>query len=150
MKQHFAVFILLTVMALAAGCTSAATDGMPLGIKVERTGFTPLMSSTVGIGMAPVYPSSIGNDTVRFRWQTNYGYFLSWEAPDFKVGNNGTDVTTTDRKVYWSYDPGDMGKEKPPVHVTLTMIDRATGRALNTTGIDIGWEDGHVARVVPQ
>jgi len=141
---------LLAVALLAIGCSryNALTDNTPLGIMVDRTNYTPLMSSTVGIGMTPDYPSTIDNNTVSFRWHTDYGYFLSWSAPDFKVRNNGMDVTTTDQKVYWSYDPADMDKEKPQVRITLTMIDKASGRTLNTTGIGIGWENRHIAHVI--
>ena len=148
--KYITLFGILAIVFLASGCVGfkATTDQVPLGIAVDRLNYTPLMSSTVGIGLTPQYPAGIDNATVGFRWQTDYGYFLSWGAPDFKVNNNGKDVTGTDRKVYWSYSPDDMGKEKPTAHVTLTMVDRATGRAINTTGIDIGWESRDVARVI--
>lgn len=145
-----AIICLLTIAFLACGCAGykAITSSVPLGIIADRPNYTPLMSSTVGIGLTPEYPSSINNSTVSFLWHTDYGYFLSWESPDFKVKNNGQDAVTTDRKIYWSYSPEDMDKDKPPVHITLAMIDKEAGRTLNTTGIGIAWENGHIARVI--
>jgi hypothetical protein len=144
------LFSIIIVVLSAGGCAgyNASTDHTPLAISVDRMIYTPTMSSTVGIGLTPEYPSGIDNETVSFRWRTDYGYFLSWEAPDFKVTNNGQDVIGPDHKVYWSYSPDDMDKEKPPVHVTLTMVDKASGRAMNSTGIEIRWEEKSVARVV--
>jgi hypothetical protein len=60
----------------------------------------------------------------------------------------GPDVTTDDGKIFWSYGPDDMDKDKPPVHVTLTMVDKATGRTINSTGLDIGWVNKSVATIV--
>lgn len=148
--KYINVICLLTMAFLACGCAAynATTGSMPLGIIADRANYTPLMSSTVGIGLTPEYPSSINNSTVSFLWHTDYGYFLSWESPDFKVTNNGQDAVTMDRKIYWSYSPEDMDKDKPPVHITLTMADKVSGKTLNATGIDITWENGHIARVV--
>ncbi len=148
--KFLALICLLTIAFLACGCAGykATTGSVPLGIIADRAIYTPLMSSTVGIGLTPEYPSSVNNSTVNFHWHTDYGYFLSWGSPDFKVTNNGQDVVTTDRTIYWSYSPDDMDKEKPPVHVTLTMVDKMSGRTLNTTGIDITWENSHIAHIV--
>ena len=142
--ERYAVFIgLVAVIFIACGCAGyeAASDNKSLIIVADRQNYTPLMSSTVGIGLTPVFSSAVDNDTVSFQWHTDHGYFLSWGAPDFKVYNNGTDVTTSARKVYWSYSPEDMGKDKPPVHVTLTIVDKASGKAIGSSGIEIGWEN---------
>ena len=149
--KYIASLGILAIVIIACGCTGykAATDEASLDIAYDRINYTPLMSSTVGIGLTPVYPVSIDNDTISFRWHTDHGYFLSWGEPDFKVYNDGKDVTGTDQKLYWSYSPDDMGKEKPAAHITLTMVDKASGRTLNTTSIDIGWESKDIARVLP-
>lgn len=143
------VFIVIMLALLVAGCAGyqASSDRMPINIKADRDSYSPLMSSTVGIGLTPEFPQAIDNGTVSFRWQTDYGYFISWKAPDFKVHEMGQDVTTDDGKIYWSYSPDDIDKDKPPVRVTLTMVDKATGKAVNTTGLDIGWESQGMASV---
>lgn len=148
--KYIAVIFLIAIAFLAGGCTSynATTDSWPLGIVADRQSYTPLMSSTVGIGLTPEYPSGINNSTVSFRWHTDYGYFLSWNAPDFKVTNNGQDATATDKKIFWSYNPDEMDKDKPTAHVTLSMIDKATGRTLNKTSLEIGWENKDLAIIL--
>ena len=143
-------FVLIMLSLLAIGCTGyqASSDRAPVSIMADRVNYTPLMSSTVGIGLTPEFPSSLDNTIVSFRWQTDYGYFIIWRAPDFKVHEMGPDVTTDDGKIFWSYGPDDMDKDKPPVHVTLTMVDKATGRTINSTGLKIGWVNKSVATIV--
>jgi hypothetical protein len=122
---------------------TSINDRTTLGIAADRQNYTPMMSSTVGIGLTPVF--SVDNKTVDFIWHTDYGHFVSWGPPDFKVYEKGPDVISDDSKIYWSYSPDDMDKEKPPVHITLTMVDKASGKAINKTGIDIGWINRQVA-----
>lgn len=144
---------LLSLVALAAAIAGGIADQgasgnnpVPLSIHVDRNVYTPLMSSTVGIGVTPDYPSSVDNGTVNFRWQTDYGYFLSWGS-DSRVSTLGRDITLDDSKVYWSYEPGAIDLAKPPVRITLTMIDRLTGKLLGTSTLDLGWEDRGTAVV---
>jgi hypothetical protein len=144
------IFIMLSLLAIGCAGYQASSDRTPISIKTDRVNYTPLMSSTVGIGLTPEYPLTIANGTVSFCWHTDYGYFISWKAPDFKVHELGPDVTTDDGKIYWSYSPDNIDKDKPPVRVTLTMVDKATGKAINTTGLDIGWENKDFARVLDQ
>lgn len=142
-------FIALALVTLMLGCIAYHASGVPdtLSINADIESYTPLMSSTVGIGLTPSYPSDIDNGTVAFRWHADYGHFISWAAPDSKVNILGPAVTTDDKKIYWSYNVSDMDKDKPPAHITLSMIDQASGRTINTTGLDIIWENRHVARV---
>jgi hypothetical protein len=145
MKPVIIAFLaILALGALVAGFTIMHTTSdaskVPLTICTDRDKYSLMMSSTVGIGLTPGYPSSVDNSTVSFRWQTDYGRFLSWESPDFKVNELRSDVTIDDGKIYWSYLWEDGKKARPPVHVTLTMIDRATGKALATASLEIGWD----------
>ena len=138
----FALIALAAVIACFALTRPAPGDNdVPLKINADRDRYSLTMSSTVGIGLTPGYPSTVDNRTVSFRWQTDYGQFLSWKAPDFKVNELGTSVTTDDGKVYWSYLPEDGTKARPPVHVVLTMIDRASGVARGNASLAIGWDD---------
>ena len=147
--QKLKINILLIVIILAtlwAGCVSSSGSAPSVSISADRLEYTPLMSSTVGIGLVPVLPSTIDNGSVIFHWHTDYGYFLSWGAPGFKVNDLGP-YTVADDKIYWSYNASDMGKDKPLVHVTLSMMDRATGKVINTTSMEIGWKDRDLAVV---
>jgi hypothetical protein len=136
-----------TMAAPNLRASGARSDQPELRISADRQSYSPIMSSTVGIGLTPEYTSGMDGRTVRFRWQTDFGHFLSWGPPGYKVEDLGRDVTTGGGKIYWSYSPDDMGREKLPVHVTLSMIDEASGQVLGTAGLEIGWESGHVARV---
>ncbi|HEY3273620.1 MAG TPA: hypothetical protein VGJ92_07665 [Methanocella sp.] len=146
MKPAIIVFLaILALVALIAGFTVMQTTSdagkVPLTICTDRDSYSLIMSSTVGIGLTPGYPASVDNRTVSFRWQTDYGNFLSWNAPDFKVNERGTNVTIDNGKIYWSYLSEDGKKQRPPVQVTLTMIDRATGKELGNARLEIGWDD---------
>jgi len=152
MKPVILVFlVILALGALIAVFTimqpTSGSVKVPLTISTDRDKYSLMMSSTVGIGLTPGYPSSVNNSTVRFRWQTDYGNFLSWRSPDFKVNEQRSDVTIDDGKIYWSYFLEDGEEARPPVHITLTMIDRATGKALDTASLEIGWNDRDIAVV---
>jgi hypothetical protein len=146
-----ALFAVIALVALIAGIALTrpmpGDNSRPLTINADRDRYSLIMSSTVGIGLTPGYPATVDNKTVTFRWQTDYGNFISWNAPDFKVVNQGADVTADDGKIYWSYLSENPISGRPPVHITLTMIDRNTGKTLGTANKEISWEDGDVAVV---
>jgi hypothetical protein len=93
------------------------------------------MSSTVGIGLTPDYS---GPGPVIFVWNTTYGHFISWNAPDFKVIQYNDSSETTDQTIYWSYPTEDMGKEKPPVTIRLVVKTPTRTSGVNGT---IAWRD---------
>ena len=151
--RHFALalLVIIALMALILGIAvvqpAPENESVPLSINATPGRYTLIMSSAPGIGLMPVYPAMVDNRTVSFRWQTNYGRFLSWNAPDFKINEQGRDLTTGEGKIYWSYLDEDSKNARPPVHITLAMIDKATGSVLGTAGLEIGWESGDVAVV---
>jgi hypothetical protein len=120
---------------------------VPLTVNASRTGYSILMSVTPGIGLTPVYPDTIDNSTVSFRWQTNYGMFLSWNAPDYQIVEHGKDLTAGDGTIYWSYANEDGKQQRPPVQISLAMIDKATGKTIGTASREIGWGDRDFAVV---
>jgi hypothetical protein len=139
------LFAIITLAALIAGISLPrpvqGDNYVPLKIDVDRDRYSLTMSSTVGIGLTPVGPPAGDNRTVMFLWQTDYGHFLSWKAPDFKVKDLGNDVYTDDGKIYWSYLAKDGRKVMRPVHITLTMIDSDSRAVLSKAGLTIGWDD---------
>lgn len=139
--------ILLSLLAIGCAGYRASSDQTPIEIIADRQNYTPLMSSTVGIGLMPEYPSNVSNGTAAFHWHTDYGYFLSWGVRGNEVEYLGPDVSTDDKKVYWSYSPADMDKEKPPVRITLSMIDKDSGKVLNKTSLEIEWDNRGMAGV---
>jgi hypothetical protein len=143
----------LGVAILATGIVPLATQGdgvLPedITIQTDIDAYIPLMSSTVGIGLIPVYELESPLETVQLHWRTDYGYFVAWDSPDFKVNLLGTEVINDGRKVYWSYDPGEMGVEKPTVEVSLQIEDARSRQVLAEARLKIGWEDKDIARVI--
>ncbi|MBP7120101.1 MAG: hypothetical protein KBA49_02570 [Methanolinea sp.] len=162
--------LLLLVAILFTGCTTEPSAGLPLvtpvdttpivtpqtpsgtvvgnplttpgpveiSIKASPEKYIPLMSSTVGIGLTPIYTGSVD---VVYSWNTSYGYFISWNAPDGKVNQLGDTVETTNETIYWSYPHDDMGKEKPPV--TVRLIIKRPPRVHGGSGT-IAWKDIHI------
>jgi hypothetical protein len=97
------------------------------------------MSSTPGIGLEPVATGfSAGNAT--FAWKANYGHFLSWDAPDFRVNQMGDSAENHGGKLYWSF------ADKPsstttPVVITVTATDPSSGRLLGSSAVTLDWTD---------
>lgn len=107
------------------------------------------MSSTVGIRLSTGYNASV---PVVYNWTTDYGYFVSWKAPDYLVVIHGQNIETADPYIYWSYPPEEMGKEKPPVTVRLIieterLIHGGTEGRGTIAGKDfrIGWDGNDTA-----
>lgn len=115
-----------------------------LKIQTDRDTYRPPMCSAWGIGLTPIYTSNRHPETLKFRWNTNYGYFSIW---DHELGHFRTEVINNGEKIYWSYDLDDMGKEKPLVRISLRIEDAQSGRILAETNLEIEWEDIDIAKV---
>ena len=122
-------------------------DLKKLEIETDRDNYTPLLSSTVGIGLTPVYTDQEASDGRNFHWQTNYGHFVSWGLKDQRVQILGSNVTNRGEKIYWSYDPKVMGKEKPPVLIFLSVEDEVTKKVICDSSLELYWEDLDLAKV---
>ena len=118
-----------------------------LEIETDRDTYSPILSSTVGIGLTPVYTVEEALDSSNFHWQTNYGHFVIWGPEDQKVQILGTEVINLGEKIYWSYDPDEMGKEKPPVFITLSIEDEVTKKVIYDSSLELYWEDLDLAKV---
>jgi hypothetical protein len=129
----------------ATSTTKIPRTSLQLTASPER--YSPLMSSTVGIG---IEANASGFDPAKslFTWDATYGYFLSWGTADFTVQERGNPVTNHGEKLYWSFI------EKPastlePVIVTVTATDPTTNKVLGSSTITLGW-DGELAVVVKE
>ena len=130
-----------TLAPTAAGVT--ATPGYP-DISIEATPgrYSPLMSSTVGIHFSTGYNASV---PVVYNWTTDYGHFVSWNAPDYRVGIEGRNIVTEHPSVYWSYPPEDMGKEKPPVTIRLVVETERLAHGGSGGRGTIAWKEIHIS-----
>ena len=98
------------------------------------------MSSTVGIRLTPANVSGIIPHDAQFTWETDFGGFYHWGPPDFEVIGLGTRYTGTAEPIYWSYFSEQSEKERPPVNITLAVLEPSTGEILANATLRIGWE----------
>jgi len=153
-----ALLLLAAASLAAAGCASLpggpagtvgtatpggnGTDGsLQITIQAEPARYSPYMSTTVGIRLAAVNGSGILPPDARFAWETDYGTFLRWGPPSFRVEELGPRPETGTEPVYWSFrgDPGEM--ERRPVHISLRVRDPSTGAILAGSGLNLTWEN---------
>ena len=156
-------FVISLMIASTAGCgasislgatggnqTSDSTQTVKLGevpIIPDISIYTPAMSSTVGIGLTGSYTLGRPVDSVKFHWKTSYGYFVIWQAPDFKVKQLGADIVYGADKIYWSFSPDDINTTKTDVKIELIVEDSKTGQILSTSTLSIAWENPLTAKV---
>jgi len=159
-----ALVLLAAASLAAAGCASLpggpagtvgpATPGgegtggaLHVTIQAEPSRYAPYMSTTVGIRLTAVNASGILPPDARFAWETNYGTFLQWGPPSFRVEELGPRPVTGTEPVYWSFrgEPGEG--ERRPVHISLHVRDPSTGAVLAESGLNLTWEDPMTAVV---
>jgi hypothetical protein len=149
-SRLFVGIAVLSIVTIVGGACTQPDDASleDVTIQIDRDIYTPIMSSTVGIGLIPVHTLERPAETVQFHWHTNYGYFVAWDSPDFKVKLLGPEVINNGEKIYWSYDPKEMGAEKPSVAISLQIEDAQSGQVLAGASLKIGWEEQNTARVI--
>ena len=119
-----------------------------VAIKTNINSYVPTMSSMVGIGLIPVYKTEMESENIKYHWTTNYGYFVAWNAPEFEVKILGSDVINAGEKIYWSYDPNEIGVDKPSVLISLRIENRRTQQVVTEENIEVGWENRDTAVVI--
>jgi len=154
----FPALFLAVLFIFGAGCstTAPAPTGTPsagspvtLSIQPDIGRYTVLMSSTVGIGLTPQVSGPLPPDYMVYTWKTDYGHFLGWSAPGYKVGDLGTTFATGNgTKVYWTYLGENESGGRPPVHITLDLVDRATGVMLGHAERVIDWDTKNDTAVI--
>jgi len=87
------------------------------------------MSSTVGVDLTPHYSGPIPG-SLQYHWVTEYGTFVIWNAPDFRVIDLGKDARTSNGTIYWTYIPEISGEEPAKVAVVVSVEDPQTGEVL--------------------
>ena len=160
MKIFFAfpALFLAVLFVLGAGCSTTApartdlpTAGTPVTVSIQPdiSRYTVLMSSTVGIGLTPQINGTLPSASMMYVWKTDYGHFVGWSAPDYTVRELGNTFTGGNgTKVYWTYIGENESGGRPPVHVTLDILDRATGDTLGHGEQTIGWDTGNDTAVI--
>ena len=101
--------------------------------------YSPLMSSTVGIGLTPNV-SGLKTSGVEYEWTATYGRFLDWSAPNYTVNTLSTPIVNHGEKIYWSFTqaPDSPGS---PVVITVTARDITSKKPLARSRLTLGWKD---------
>jgi len=110
-------------VALIAAALACRREPGVLGLRAAPKLYSPIMNSTVGIGLFPTLPPGAPPGGYSVHWRANYGSFVRWEAPDRRVEPLGPDATLDLGTVYWTYDPKEMGKPKPDVEIDAEASD---------------------------
>lgn len=137
---------LAACLLVTAGCAAvrSARSSIKKRVRVivEPDSYSPVQSSRVGIGLKPVYAMGRHSPLVRFHWRANYGHFVRWDPPDYRVQELGMNVATKGGKIYWTYDPIEIDAEdKPPVEIMLHVRDVRTQKSLAWTRVRLKWTD---------
>ena len=125
--------------------SSATRKPTAITVRASPQRYSPIMSSTPGIGLEPV-ATGFNADNASFTWKATYGQFLSWNSPDFRVNQLGDSASNHGEKLYWSF------YDKPsstaiPVTITITATDTASGRLLGSSTVTLGWEGNYSVTV---
>lgn len=119
--------------------------GAAVSVVASPKRYSPVLSSTPGIGLEPVI-SGFSAANATFTWDATYGRFLSWNSPDFTVNELGRTAENRGEKIYWSFtDP--TTSTATPVLITVTVTDTTTGRALGNATVTLDWESETWVRV---
>jgi hypothetical protein len=130
----------------ASSSSAIAAEYTAITIKASPRRYSPIMSSTPGIGLEPVATGfSAGNAS--FAWKATYGRFLSWNSTDFTISELGDTATNHGEKLYWSFI------DKPsstatPVTVTVTVTDTGSGLTLGSATVTFTWDRDYAVTVV--
>ena len=101
--------------------------------------YSPIMSSTVGIGLTPNV-SGLKTNGTEYEWTATYGHFLDWSAPNYTVNSLPEPVVNHGEKIYWSFTET---PESPlvPVVITVTERDITSKKPLAGSRLTLGWKN---------
>jgi len=120
----------------SASITRVSQTSLRLTASPQR--YSPLMSSTVGVGI-DVNASGFDPADAMVTWNATYGYFLSWGPVDYTVQGRGNPATNHGEKLYWSFIERPVSTSEPVI-VTVTAGDPATGLVLGSSSITLDWD----------
>ncbi|HEX3002517.1 MAG TPA: hypothetical protein VHN82_09195 [Methanoregula sp.] len=125
--------------------TSSPGKGTSLRIEASPQRYSPIMSSTPGIGLA-LNASGFNASAAEYAWNATYGQFLSWNAPDYTVHQLGGGTSNAGGKLYWTFTEK-PAVTKDPVVITVTAKDHAAGNVLGTSTVLLAWDGDNAVTV---
>lgn len=167
-KNLFGIFVILITMTLLlviAGCLFQAPEKTPtvpstcsadagvctlpvlrsVMIEAAPQMYTPLMSSTPGIGLTPNI-SGFNPAEAEFTWNASYGHFLDWSSSNYTVSRLSQPLVNHGEKVYWSFIDVPSSTHDPVI-ISVTARDIPSGQILGSSRLSLGWEGNYTVRV---
>jgi hypothetical protein len=128
----------------ASTCSAEAnvcTVDLPKSLRIDASPqvYSPIMSSTVGIGLTPNV-SGLNTSEAEYEWTATYGRFLDWSAPNYTVNTLSEPVVNHGEKIYWSFTEAPKSPLVPVV-ITVTERDIASKKPLASSRLTLGWKD---------
>ena len=159
------ILIALSLLLMSAGCVdSSQKNSLPVSTTqtpastcsaeanvcpVELPGsltidaspqvYSPLMSSTVGIGLTPNV-SGLKTDATEYEWTATYGQLLDWSAPNYTVNALSEPLVNHGEKIYWSFTRAPDSPQGPVV-VTVTARDTTSKKPIASSRLTLGWKN---------
>jgi hypothetical protein len=154
----------------SCGCVNGKCDivapteqaAQKTSVKLEASPqlYSPMMSSTPGIGLTPNVTGFVAADTnvegnatdfawnaINFEWNATFGRFLMWDAPDYKVHDIGNPVATDGKTIYWTFTEKPTST-KVPVVITVTARDTTRrGSVLGSSTVTLSWDGDYAVYV---
>ncbi|MDD1677058.1 MAG: hypothetical protein LUQ40_04895 [Methanomicrobiales archaeon] len=142
------LLVLVSMSVLAAACSSGM-HAQTVTIVEDFADYSLMMSKAPGMPLSAVVNESPSEGSFVCHWQTDYGEFLSWAAPDFQVRLMGSDVSGNCTKVYWTYFSRADDLTRPDVHIRLDVVNAVTGKPIGSASRIIVWTEGDMAHINP-
>jgi hypothetical protein len=132
-----------TCSADAGGCPGAITRSVRIEAAPQM--YSPLMSSTPGIGLSPNV-SGFNPADAEYTWNASYGEFLDWSSSNYTISRLSQPVVNHGEKVYWSFTdiPASI---RDPVIISVTARDHPSGQILGSSQLTLGWEGNFTVSV---
>jgi hypothetical protein len=127
----------LTCSAEANVCTVDLPGSLTIDASPQV--YSPIMSSTVGIGLTPNI-SGLKTAGVEYEWSATYGHFLDWSAPNYTVSTLPEPLVNHGERIYWSFIDA---PESPPAPVVITVTEReiTSKKLLASSRLTLGWKN---------
>jgi hypothetical protein len=116
-----------------------------LTIKASPLRYSPIMSSTPGIGLE-LNATGFNASSAAFTWNASFGQFLSWNAMDYTVNQLGVPASNHGGKLYWSFTDRPVSTAEPVV-INVSAKDPATGAVLGTSAVSLVWDGDYAVTV---
>jgi len=126
-----------------SGSAAKAVQIPATSVRIEASpqAYSPMMSSTIGIGLTPNVTGFRIPDA-RYEWNTTNGQFMDWNAPEYTITEHGRSAVSNGEKIYWSFDAIPDSPQQPVI-ITLAAKDRKTGQLLGSSRMTLGWESNN-------